>query len=87
MRKEVAFPELPETLHWLMKVEAWGLPNPGTFLDQPHRFMEDMDVAKQTRDTYRSEQAGLTFTDVPDIDNFDMIFRDAPAHAPLMGAG
>lgn len=41
-------PELPDPstcLEWERRVKEWGLPNPGTWLDQPKWFMEDIKAA------------------------------------------
>jgi len=39
-------PDVPDVLLWLSRVNAYGLPNPGTFMDQPVDFMEDMEAAR-----------------------------------------
>ena len=83
----IEFPQLPETLQWLSQVDTWGLPLAGAFLDQPHRFMLDLEVARRTRQEYRSKMAGESFTKLPDVDNFDALFADAPKHTPLAGTG
>lgn len=44
-------------LGWLNKVEQWGNVSPGTWLDQPKEFWEDVGAAKMGRDIFRAEQA------------------------------
>jgi len=47
-------PEHPEILDHLEKTEQWGFPNPGTWLDQPMEWLEDIEAAKAGRSRYRT---------------------------------
>lgn len=53
-------PAPPDVLNWLERFEDWGMPNPGTWLDQPKWFMEDMRAAAQARDEARRKHAQAT---------------------------
>ncbi|NIV30508.1 MAG: hypothetical protein GWN58_13720 [Anaerolineae bacterium] len=37
--------EMPDCLVWLLRVERWGLPLPGGYLNQPEHFMRDLEAA------------------------------------------
>ena len=37
--------EMPDCLVWLLRVERWGLPLSGGYLDQPEHFMRDLEAA------------------------------------------
>jgi len=77
-QKTVIFPEQPDILGWLERVEKWGLPNPGTFLDQPMEFMADIEAAERGKSIAVRTLNGADNLFVPDIDNFDLIFAGAP---------
>ena len=47
-------PERPEILDHLEKTETWGFPNPGTWLDQPAEWLEDLEAAKAGRSRYQT---------------------------------
>jgi hypothetical protein len=81
-REDVDFPEIPDTLEWLGKVETWGLPNPGTWLDQPAEFMADVEAARRGRQKYNREYEPAPR--VPDLSDFDTLFADAPPPQPLV---
>lgn len=53
-------PPKPEPLDWLEKRERWGFPNPGTFLDQPMEWMEDLEGARIGRARHVNEQRAKT---------------------------
>jgi hypothetical protein len=44
----------PDILVWLDRVERWGLPLPGTWLQQPKNFMIDLEVAQKEKQIYRN---------------------------------
>jgi len=53
-------PELPmppDCMIWSGRIERWGFPNPGTWMDQPKWFMEDMDAVERARDAFQDKQA------------------------------
>lgn len=81
-REDVAFPEMPDTLYWLGQVETWGLPNPGTWLDQPAEFMADIEAARRARQKFNREHEPLPR--IPDLNDFDALFADAPPPQPLI---
>jgi len=63
-------PVPPDCLEWEERVEKWGLPAQGTWLDQPKWFMEDLRAAGNGRARWQAEQrkqmaAQLTL-DVPE---------------------
>lgn len=64
-------PELPEPLEcleWEGRVERWGLLNPGTWLDQPKWFMEDIRAASTGQDQWRARQRNtVRGIDIPKI--------------------
>lgn len=70
-----ALPPRPDPMNWLDKVEAYGLPNPGTWLDQPCEFLEDMEGVRMGRQRYQRKQQ-------PGLDK-DIIFAGAPVGEPL----
>lgn len=74
----VKLPELPprpDPMNWLDKMEAYGLPNPGTWLDQPAEFLEDMEGVRMGRQRHnRKQQPG------PDP---NIVCAGAPAGEPL----
>lgn len=49
-------PPKPLCLEALDKRERWGFPNPGTWLDQPKKYMEDLDAADAARAQFKAEQ-------------------------------
>ena len=49
-------PDKPSCLEALDKRERWGFPNPGTWLDQPLEYMEDLDAADAAKTRFRIEQ-------------------------------
>ena len=50
-------PSVPDVMAWLERFEEWGMVQPGTWLDQPKWFMEDMRAARAGRDEYLGERA------------------------------
>lgn len=82
-REPVVFPKRPEVLEWLERVEKWGLPNPGTFLDQPMEFMADIEAANMGRDLALRSLGETENLFMPDIDDFDAVFASAPPHEAL----
>ena len=60
-------PEPLECLEWVDRVEKWGLVNPGTFLDQPKWFMEDIRATNSGRAKWRSNQRRQEATQPTDI--------------------
>jgi hypothetical protein len=77
-RKTVTFPDQPDVMEWLERVEKWGLPNPGTFLDQPMEFLADIEAAERGKSIAMRTLGAAENLFVPDIDNFDLIFAGAP---------
>jgi len=77
-RKTVAFPDQPNVMEWLERVEKWGLPNPGTFLDQPMEFLADIEAAERGKSIAMRTLGVAENLFAPDIDNFDLIFAGAP---------
>jgi hypothetical protein len=60
-QEDIVRPELPNLLLWLYKVDQYGFPLTGTFLDQPAEFLEDIDAARLAADAARkavAEQQG-----------------------------
>lgn len=49
-------PDKPPCLEALDKRERWGFPNPGTWLDQPLEYMEDLEAADAARVRFGVEQ-------------------------------
>jgi hypothetical protein len=52
-------PSLPESLEcfeWERRVDKWGLLNPGTWLDQPKWFMEDIRAASSGYTQWQAER-------------------------------
>lgn len=82
-RKPIPFPERPDTLYWLTRVDAWGLPNPGTFLDQPAEFLADVEAARRGRDQYARQQSKTASPASFDPNDFGRLFPDAPPSQPL----
>ena len=70
LEKLPKLPSRPEILDWLDRVERWGFPNPGTFLDQPVLFLAQIEGAQAGRKRAVEQQR------MPDG---DPIFKDAPA--------
>lgn len=48
-------PEPLECLEWAGRVDKWGLLNPGTWLDQPKWFMEDIRAVSTARSQWRDD--------------------------------
>lgn len=46
----------PEILVWLLRIEQWGLHNPGGFIQQPYHFMLELEAAQAGREHYRQKQ-------------------------------
>lgn len=85
-RKQITFPERPELLEWLRRIELWGLPNTGTWLDQPEGFLLDIEAAMLGRDNFRRkdmESSSNTTDALSKIKDFDAMFRDAPPFEKL----
>jgi len=62
-------PEIPkplECLEWEGRVEKWGLLNPGTWLDQPKWFMEDIRAAGRGQAQWRVGQRRQDTMDIPE---------------------
>ena len=82
--KVPGLPKAPEILSDLDAVEEWGLPNPGTWLDQPADYMEDIEAAKKGRERYREEQrqsSSKTPGKSVKLDAFEKVVNKA---APMM---
>lgn len=62
-------PPRPQPLEMLEKVDKWGFPNPGTWMDQPKDFMADIEAARDARDEYKARPREPTvqasFADAP----------------------
>jgi hypothetical protein len=50
-------PPCPPLLDMLDRVDQYGLPNPGTWYDQPVDLLEDLDAVRAARWRYEREQA------------------------------
>jgi hypothetical protein len=72
-------PEVPLLLEELERVERWGLPNPGTWLDQPTEYMADLEAARLGRDSYKPKQQLEQGMDQ------DSIFASAPPPKSVAG--
>lgn len=72
-------PRIPPCLDWLAKIERWGLPNPGTWLDQPKDFWRDIEQARLARDTWEPKK-----TADDQHRDFNQIFADKPPPAPVV---
>ena len=70
LEKLPKLPSRPEILGWLDRVERWGFPNPGTFLDQPVLFLAQIEGAEAGRKQALAEARGAAE---------DSVFRNAPA--------
>lgn len=60
--QNVRLPELPmpsDCMIWSERIGRWGFPNPGTWMDQPKWFMEDMDAVERARDTFKAKRTAL----------------------------
>lgn len=66
-------PEAPPLLDEIEQVEKWGLPNTGTWLDQPVEYMEDVEAAMEVK-AYLVTQAKNKQELSP-----DQVFANAPA--------
>jgi len=55
--QEDAASEMPEPVLWLTRVERYGLPCAGGFLDQPYHFMQDVEWARRGRAQFQAIQA------------------------------
>ena len=66
---KIKLPSRPNILDWLDRVERWGFPNPGTFLDQPVLFFAQIEGAiagrKQAIET--KQKANDVFANAPSI--------------------
>jgi len=63
-------PEIPESLEcleWERRVNKWGLLNPGTWLDQPKWFMEDIRAAGNGHAQWQTERHQDTIQNMPQI--------------------
>ena len=64
-------PKIPaplECLEWEGRVEKWGLLNPGTWLDQPKWFMEDIRAASRGRTQWQAKQRKqVQSMDIPNV--------------------
>lgn len=49
-------PPVPPCLEELERCEAWGFPNPGSWMDQPTEWMDDIEAAKRGRWRGRQKQ-------------------------------
>lgn len=78
---DIELPEKPPLLTWLDKVELWGFMEPGTYLDQPAVFMEDIEAAKRARDRYFREKTESKKVEM----GAAAAFATAPRPQPLVG--
>lgn len=76
---QVEYPVEPPLLRWLDRIEQWGLPLPGTFLQQPAEFLEDVEAARLGRELYRTQPQ----PEDKQVD-FDRVFRGSPASRRVM---
>jgi len=72
-------PDVPLLLLELEQVERWGLPNEGTWLDQPVEYMTDLESVRLARDGFKATQNAEKEVDIAGI------FASAPA--PKSAAG
>ena len=67
-------PSRPPILDWLDRVERWGFPNPGTWLDQPILLLAQLEGAREGKEQALSEEESPTSD----------VFSQAPPPKPLM---
>ena len=72
-------PDVPLLLIELETVERWGLPNPGSWMDQPCEYMADLESVRMARDVYKPAKAASVATDI------DTIFASAPTPKAVTG--
>ena len=85
-KKDIVHPELPSLLVWMEQVDRYGLPNPGTFLDQPADFMEDIESCRlgKQRAEKTTRQRNAEQMSVADIQaKIREVYENVPGGAPL----
>ena len=65
-------PDKPGLMWWIDKIERWGLPYSGTWMDQPREFLEDLEAALLARDHFSIKK-----TDEP---TSGVLYDAPPAH-------
>jgi hypothetical protein len=68
-------------LDHLDKVEKWGFPNPGTWMDQPKDYMDDLEAARHALQEYKTKKLE---TPEAKVAQQAITFADAPAFEPLV---
>ena len=85
-KKEIQHPQLPLLLVWMEQVDRYGLPNPGTFLDQPEGFMEDIEacrLGKQRAEKITRERNAEQMSVAEIQAKIKEVYEDTPGGAPL----
>jgi hypothetical protein len=72
-------PDVPPLLIELETVERWGLPNAGTWMDQPIEYMVDLESVRVARDSYKPTKRAEQKLDA------DTIFASAPKPKAVAG--
>ena len=67
--------ERPEILNWLVQIERWGLPDPGTWMDQPMLFLAQVEGAMNGKKRALDEAAATST---------DWAFDNAPKMAAVV---
>jgi len=70
-------PPEPDCLDWLDKVDRWGFPVAGTWLDQPMEFMADLDAARMGKQRFQSK--------LVDMEQAKQVFIGAPPPVAMVG--
>ena len=85
-KKDITHPSLPPLLVWVERVDRYGLPNPGTFLDQPADFMEDIEackLGKQRAEKMVGEKNAEEMSVAEIQAKIEEVYSDVPGGAPL----
>lgn len=72
-------PDVPPLLTELETVERWGLPNAGTWMDQPCEYMTDLESVRMARNAYKPAKTAGKAIDI------DAIFASAPPPKAVAG--
>ena len=67
-------------LDHLDKVEKWGFPNTGTWMDQPKDYMDDLEAARHALQEYRTKKAEVEKAAISQ----EISLADAPSFEPLV---
>ena len=81
-------PECPDTLLWSQRIAEYGLMLPGTWLNQPKEFMEDVEAAKLGRAKADREARTEMRISAEDINRrIAEVFKDVPGGSPVATRG